>query len=110
MKQPATSKRKVNKSKNVERWSLRLYVAGTTPKSMEALRNLKQICETHLEKKYQVEVVDLLEDPQLAAGDQILAIPTLVRRLPPPLKKIIGDLSDTERVLIGLDLRSGDIS
>jgi len=110
MKQAATCNHKETKSKNVERWSLRLYIAGTTPKSMDALRNLKQICESHLDRKYQVEVIDLLENPQLAKGDQILAIPTLVRRLPPPLKKIIGDLSNTERVLIGLDLRPGDIS
>jgi len=74
------------------------------------LRNLHQICATHLDKKYQVEVIDLLENPHLAKGDQILAIPTLVRRLPPPLKKIIGDLSNTERVLIGLDLRPRDIA
>jgi circadian clock protein KaiB len=74
---------------------------------MDALRNLKQICEIHLDKKYRVEVIDLLKNPQLAEGDQILAIPTLVRRLPPPLKRIIGDLSNMERVLIGLDLRPG---
>jgi circadian clock protein KaiB len=107
MKQPAASKREGKKSTNGEAWNLRLYIAGTTPKSMEALRNLKQICETHLGKKYGVEVIDLLENPQLAAGDQILALPTLVRRLPPPLKKTIGDLSNMERVLIGLDLRPG---
>lgn len=86
-------------------WELRLYVAGTTPKSVEAFSNLKEICEEHLAGKYHIEVVDLLENPRLARGDQILAIPTLVRRLPPPLKKIIGDLSDTERVLVGLNLR-----
>lgn len=88
-----------------EFWELRLYVAGITPKSIEAFANLKKICEEHLAGKYHIEVVDLLESPKLARGDQILAIPTLVRRLPPPLKKIIGDLSDTERVLVGLDLR-----
>lgn len=99
-----------SKRSSGERWNLRLYIAGTTPKSMDALRNLQQICETHLNRKYRVEVIDLLENPQLAAGDQILAIPTLVRRLPPPLKRIIGDLSNTERVLIGLDLRPGDNS
>jgi circadian clock protein KaiB len=88
-----------------EIWELRLYVAGITPKSIEAFNNLKKICEEHLAGKYHIEVVDLLENPRLARGDQILAIPTLVRRLPPPLKKIIGDLSDTERVLVGLNLR-----
>ncbi len=88
-----------------EIWQLRLYVAGTTSKSIEAFANLKKICEEHLAGKYQIEVVDLMERPKLAHDDQILAIPTLVRRLPPPLKKIIGDLSDTERVLVGLDLR-----
>lgn len=84
---------------------LRLYVAGQTRKSLTAFANLKRICEEHLQGRYKIEVVDLLEKPQLAKGDQILAIPTLVRQLPPPLKKIIGDLSDTERVLVGLDLR-----
>lgn len=84
---------------------LRLYVAGQTRKSLTAFANLKKICEEHLKGKYRIEVIDLLEHPQLAKGDQILAIPTLVRRLPPPIKKIIGDLSNTERVLIGLDLR-----
>jgi circadian clock protein KaiB len=82
-----------------------LYVAGQTPRSIAAFSNLKKICEEHLSGKYHIEVVDLLEEPQLASGDQILAIPTLVRKLPPPLRKIIGDLSDTERVLVGLDLR-----
>lgn len=84
---------------------LRLYVAGQTKKSLAAFANLKKICEEHLKGKYRIEVVDLLEHPQLAKGDQIIAIPTLVRRLPPPIKKIIGDLSNTERVLVGLDLR-----
>jgi circadian clock protein KaiB len=83
---------------------LRLYVAGQTPKSMTALSNLKKICEEHLQR-YELEVIDLLKQPQLARGDQILAIPTLVRKLPEPMKKIIGDLSNTERVLVGLDLR-----
>ena len=86
-------------------WELRLYVAGQTPNSIKALANLERICEEHLKGRYQVEVIDLLENPQLAKGDQILAIPTLVRRLPPPVRKIIGDLSNTERVLVGLDLR-----
>ena len=84
---------------------LRLYVAGQTRKSLAAFANLKKICEEHLQGRYRIEVVDLLEKPQLAKGDQILAIPTLVRQLPPPLKKIIGDLSNTEKVLVGLDLR-----
>jgi len=90
----------------IEIWNLRLYIAGETPRSQTALANLKVICEQHLKGKYRIEVVDLLQHPQLASGDQILAIPTLVRRLPPPLKKIIGDLSQTERVLVGLDLRA----
>jgi circadian clock protein KaiB len=84
---------------------LRLYVAGQTPKSVAAFANLKKICEEHLPGQYEIEVIDLLKQPQLAAGDQILAIPTLVRKLPEPVKKIIGDLSNTERVLVGLDLR-----
>lgn len=83
---------------------LRLYVAGQTPKSMLAFANLKKICEEHLAGRYEIEVVDLLKNPTLARGDQILAIPTLVRKLPEPVRKIIGDLSNTERVLIGLDL------
>ena len=86
-------------------YNLRLYVAGQTPKSITALANLKTICEEHLAGRYRIEVIDLLQQPQLAAGDQILAVPTLVRRLPEPLKKIIGNLSDKERVLVGLDLR-----
>ena len=89
-----------------EVYDLRLYVAGQTVKSIEAFANLKKICEEHLQGRYRIEVIDLLENPQLAEGDQILAIPTLVRKLPPPIKKIIGDLSETERVLIGLDIRS----
>ncbi len=88
------------------RWDLRLYVAGQTPRSRAALANLKQICEDNLAGQYSIEVIDLLEQPQLSKGDQILAIPTLVRKLPKPMRKIIGDLSDTERVLVGLDLRS----
>jgi circadian clock protein KaiB len=83
---------------------LRLYVAGQTKKSLAAFANLKKICEEYLGGKYRIEIVDLVENPQLAKGDQILAVPTLVRRLPPPIKKIIGDLSNTERVLVGLDL------
>lgn len=86
-------------------WELRLYVAGQTPKSLKAFANLKKICEEHLAGEYHIEVIDLLKQPQLASGDQILAIPTLVRKLPEPIRKIIGDLSNTERVLVGLNLR-----
>lgn len=89
----------------VAAWELRLYVAGQTPRSVAALANLRTICEEHLAGKYSIEVIDLLERPQLAQGEQIVAIPTLERRLPEPVRKIIGDLSNTERVLIGLDLR-----
>ena len=87
------------------RWNLRLYVAGQTPRSLTAFKNLKDICEEYLKGKYQIEVVDLMENPTLARGDQILAIPTLVRKLPQPIRKIIGDLSNTERVLVGLDIQ-----
>jgi len=86
-------------------WELRLYVAGQTPKSLVAFANLKKICEEHLAGQYHIEIIDLLKEPQLASGDQILAIPTLVRKLPQPIRKIIGDLSNTERVLVGLNLR-----
>jgi circadian clock protein KaiB len=89
-----------------EQWILRLYVAGQTPKSLTAFSNLKKICAEHLHNKYRIDVIDLLENPQLARGDQILAVPTLVRNLPEPVRKIIGDLSNTEKVLVGLDLRS----
>jgi circadian clock protein KaiB len=85
---------------------LRLYVAGHTARSTAAISNLRRVCETHLAGRYEIEVIDLLETPRLAAGDQILAVPTLVRRLPVPLKRIIGDLSNTERVLVGLDIRT----
>jgi circadian clock protein KaiB len=88
-----------------EVYQLRLYVAGQTPKSALAFANLNKICEEHLRGRYEIEIIDLLKNPQLARGDQILALPTLVRRLPEPIKKIIGDLSNTERVLVGLDLR-----
>ncbi len=90
-----------------EHWTLRLYVAGHSARSASALRNLQQVCEEHLAGRYRIEVVDLLRQPQLARGDQIVALPTLVRRLPPPMKKIIGDLSNHERLLVGLDLRRG---
>lgn len=88
-----------------ERYELRLYVAGQTARSVAAFSNLRRICEEHLHGRYSIEVIDLLENPQLARGDQILAIPTLVRKLPEPVRKIIGDLSNEERVLVGLDLR-----
>jgi len=88
----------------IKTWELRLYVAGQTPKSMVAFSNLKKLCEERLHGQYRIEVIDLLENPALAKGDQILAIPTLVRKLPEPIKKIIGDLSDKDRVLVGLNL------
>ena len=91
-----------------ETWALRLYVAGQTSKSVAAFANLKKICEEHLAGRYVIDVIDLLKNPQLAKGDQILAVPTLVRKLPAPVRKIIGDLSNTERVLVGLDLRPCD--
>lgn len=87
------------------RWNLRLYVAGQTPRSLTAFKNLKDICEEYLKGEYHIEVIDLMENPTLARGDQILAIPTLVRKLPQPIRKIIGDLSNTERVLVGLDIQ-----
>lgn len=87
------------------RWQLRLYVAGQTPKCLTAFANLKKLCEEHMDGHYSIEIIDLLQKPQLAQGDQILAIPTLVRKLPEPVRKIIGDLSNTERVLVGLDLK-----
>jgi circadian clock protein KaiB len=87
------------------KWELRLYVAGQTAKSLQAFANLKRICEEHLAGEYRIEVIDLIKNPQLARGDQILAVPTLVRKLPEPVRKIIGDLSNTERVLVGLDLQ-----
>ena len=86
-------------------YELRLYIAGQTSRSLAALANLKRICEEHLQGRYRIEVIDLLKHPQLAKGDQILALPTLVRRLPEPIRKLVGDLSDTERALVGLDLR-----
>jgi len=89
----------------VKKWRLRLYVAGQTPKSRAAFANLKRICEEHLAGQYSIEVIDLIENPKLARGDQIFAVPTLVRKLPEPIKRIIGDLSNTERVLVGLDVQ-----
>jgi circadian clock protein KaiB len=100
-----TGRKKPDHSKT---WQLRLYTAGQTPKSLVAFANLKRLCEQKLAGKYSIEVVDLLENPKLAAGDQILAIPTLVRKMPEPIKKIIGDLSNEHRVLVGLDLRPAE--
>jgi circadian clock protein KaiB len=88
-----------------EKWNLRLYTAGQTPKSLAAIRNLKKVCEEHLPGRYEIEVIDLLQNPRLAKDHQIVAIPTLVRKLPDPLRRIIGDLSDTNRTLVGLDLQ-----
>ena len=98
-------KAKNDSEKDLDFWKLRLYVAGQTPKSLTAFTNLKRLCEERLQGRYVLEVIDLLKTPQLAADDQILAIPTLVRKLPVPIRKIIGDLSNTERVLVGLDLQ-----
>lgn len=112
-KKPAAASKSAAAEKSVKKpgrkddahfFELRLYVAGQTPKSITAFANLKKICEEHLQGKYRIEVIDLVENPKLAAGDQILAIPTLVRKLPEPVRKIIGDLSNTERVLVGLDI------
>jgi circadian clock protein KaiB len=88
-----------------ELWELRLYVAGQTPNSLTAFENLKNICQEHLEGRYRIEVIDLIANPQLAKGDQIIAVPTLIRKLPAPVKKIIGNLSNTDKVLVGLDIR-----
>ena len=106
-----TDKAKATTAEAAERavWELRLYVAGQTAKSVAAFGNLKKICEEHLAGQYHIEVIDLLKNPQLAKGDQILALPTLVRKLPEPVRKIIGDLSNTERVLVGLDMRSRSV-
>jgi|SRR5579872_6068534 len=92
------------------KWNLRLYVAGQTPKSLQAFANLKRLCDEHLAGVYSIEVIDLSKNPQLAKGDQILALPTLVRKLPEPMRRIVGDLSNTERVLVGLDLRERAVS
>jgi circadian clock protein KaiB len=111
MKQIVVNTEKRTKGKPVkeqDKWVLRLYVAGQTPKALTAFANLKKICEEQLKGKYSIEVIDLLINPQLGSEYQILALPTLVRKLPVPVRKIIGDLSDTERVLIGLDLLPGN--
>jgi circadian clock protein KaiB len=105
-KKAATAKKGATRSRSKSAlWELRLYVAGMTPTSVRAFENLKKLCEEHLQGVYSIHVIDLLERPKLAHGDQIIAVPTLVRRLPTPVKKIIGDLSNAERVLVGLDLR-----
>jgi circadian clock protein KaiB len=108
MKTPATSRTAKPAAAVPSDWDLRLYVAGPSPKSLVARRNLEQICEEHLAGRYHIKVIDLMKNPQLAEGDQILAVPTLVRKLPAPIRKIIGTLSNTERVLVGLDLRPCD--
>ena len=102
---PQKSSETPDNSKSV---TLRLYVAGQTPKSVAAIENLRRICEEHLRGKYKIDLVDLVKDPRLARGDQIVAIPTVVKNLPPPLRKLIGDLSNKERVLVGLDIRQTD--
>lgn len=89
-----------------EKWHLRLYIAGTTPNSTRAILNLKKVCEDHLKGCYELEVIDLYQQPQLAEGEQIIAVPTLIKKLPPPLRRVIGDMSNAERVLVGLDLQS----
>jgi len=107
MKRVNEAKRKKSKSGTQDEfdiWILKLYVAGQTSKSLAAFANLKKICEEHLSGRYRIEIVDLLKNPQLAKGDQIIAVPTVVRQLPPPVKKLIGDLANTERVLVGLDV------
>ena len=103
-KTPTKKNQRAKSEGGVKTWELRLYVAGQTPKSMAAFSNLKKLCEECLQGQYRIEVIDLLENPALAKGDQIFAIPTLVRKLPEPIKKIIGDLSNKERVLVGLNL------
>jgi circadian clock protein KaiB len=105
---PTEKKKSALPETSGEAWILKLYVAGQTPKSIAAFANLKKICDEHLTGKYRIEIVDLLKNPKLAKGDQILAIPTLVRQLPPPVKKLIGDLANTERVLVGLDIKPVD--
>jgi circadian clock protein KaiB len=100
----ASAAKVLKKESAEDKWNMRLYVAGQTPKSLAAFSNLKQLCDQHLTGRYQIEVVDLLKQPQLAQNDQIVALPTLVRKLPEPIKRVIGDLSNLERVMIGLDL------
>ena len=106
-RKPSNGRAPQSASDDANRWNLRLYVAGQTPRSVTAFKNLKEICEEYLKGQYHIEVIDLMENPTLARGDQILAVPTLVRKLPQPIRKIIGDLSNTERVLVGLDIQPG---
>ena len=106
MKKSSTVKKKSDLGSPGDFWELRLYIAGPSPNSVAAIANLKKICEDQLQGRYRIQVIDLLEKPQLARGDQIIAIPTLVRRLPPPVKKIIGNLSKAERALVGLDIQA----
>ena len=106
--QPKRDAAKTSSETNGERWTLKLYVAGQSPKSSTAFGNLKRVCEENLKGRYTIEVIDLLKNPRLAKDDQILAIPTVIRKLPPPVRRIIGDLSNTDRVFIGLDLRPRD--
>jgi circadian clock protein KaiB len=101
---PAPAAARTAREPATKRWTLRLYVAGQTPRSLTAFSNLKRLCEEHIAGRYQIEVVDLMKDPELAQRDQIMAIPTLVRKLPAPIKRVIGDLSNIERVMIGIDL------
>jgi len=105
MKKPAVKKAPTGAEGEKETWELRLYIAGQTPRSVAAFANLRRLCEAHLPGRYKIDVIDLMQHPQLAAGDQIVAIPTLVRKLPEPLRRIVGDLSNTERALVGLQLR-----
>ncbi len=102
-KRPPTGRRR--SADTADKWILRLYVAGQTPRSLAAFANLKRLCDDHLANRYSIEVIDLVRQPQLAQGDHIVAIPTLVRRLPEPVRRVIGDLSDLERVMVGMDLR-----
>ena len=104
---PARKSTDSSEASGSETWDFRLYVAGQTPRSQAALVNLKRLCEEHIPGRYKIEIIDLVKNPQLAAGDQIIAIPTLVRKLPEPLRKIVGDLRDTERAIVGLQLRAG---
>jgi circadian clock protein KaiB len=97
--------KKASTANDAEHWQLRLYIAGQSPRSLAALRNLRNLCEAHLPGRYKIEVIDLVKHPRLAKDHQIIAIPTLVRQLPDPVRKIVGDLSDTERALVGLDVR-----
>ena len=108
MKRPTNSSKRKQATVAPMEWDLRLYVAGPTPKSVAAFRNLEQLCEEHLAGRYRIEIIDLMKNPQLAGNDQILAVPTLVRKLPSPIRKIIGNLSNRERVIVSLDLRPRD--